>query len=83
MEPFSGCKKCYIHVGFHADYILNEKKINEHIHLLMKSYAVNKIVFTGHSLGASMASINAIYLANSGIQVPLEVYNFGSPRFAN
>ena len=30
-----------------------------------------------------MASINALYLATSGVQVPLEVYNFGSPRFAN
>lgn len=30
-----------------------------------------------------MASINAIYLAVSGINVDIEVYNIGSPRFAN
>jgi putative lipase involved disintegration of autophagic bodies len=83
MEPFEACKKCFIHVGFHADYHLNERKINEHVASLIKSNPVNKIVLTGHSLGAALASINAIYLAIAGVQIPLEVYNFGSPRFAN
>lgn len=83
MEPFAGCKKCYIHVGFNIDYHLNERKITEHVNLLLKSYPVEKIIFTGHSLGAAMASINAVYLALSGPKVPLEVYNFGSPRFGN
>ena len=30
-----------------------------------------------------MASINALYLSLLGISVPIEVYNFGSPRFGN
>lgn len=63
MEPFPGCKKCFIHVGFHADYFLNQKKINDHVAALLKAYPVSKIVLTGHSLGAAMASINAIYLS--------------------
>jgi predicted lipase len=44
---------------------------------------VKKILFTGHSLGAALASINAIYTAMMSLNIPLEVYNFGSPRFAN
>lgn len=83
MAPFEACKKCYIHDGFNLDYLLNERKINEHVNLLIKAYPVEKIIFTGHSLGAAMASINAIYLAVSGVKVPVEVYNIGSPRFAN
>ena len=30
-----------------------------------------------------MASVNALYLSLMGIEVPIEVYNFGSPRFGN
>lgn len=30
-----------------------------------------------------MASINSVYISISGIKVPIEVYNFGSPRFGN
>jgi predicted lipase len=53
--------------------------------VLVKNYKVNKILLTGHSLGAALASINAIYLAMSSEygSIPIEVYNFGSPRFAN
>lgn len=83
MEEFKGCKKCWIHVGFHGDYLLNQKKLHEHIDLLTKSYPVSKILVTGHSLGAALASINALYIAMSGINYPIEVYNFGSPRFGN
>lgn len=83
MEPFPGCSKCYIHVGFHQDYHLNQKKIFERLDLITKSYPVNKIVITGHSLGAALASINALYIAISGINYPVEVYNFGSPRYGN
>jgi putative lipase involved disintegration of autophagic bodies len=83
MEPFSGCKKCFIHAGFHADYHLNEKKINDKLDILLKAYNVSKILITGHSLGAALASINAIYIGMQGKNVPIEVYNFGSPRFGN
>lgn len=62
---------------------MNEKKITDHVNLLIKSFPVEKIIFTGHSLGAAMASVNAIHLAVAGIKVPLEVYNIGSPRFGN
>jgi len=71
METFSGCKKCFIHAGFHADYHLNERRINEHLNLLLKSYPVTKILVTGHSLGAALASINAIYIALAAVNVPI------------
>lgn len=83
MEPFSGCKGCWIHVGFNADYHLNQKKIFAQIDILKKAYSVSKIVLSGHSLGAALASVNAIYLAVNGETLPIEVYNIGSPRFAN
>lgn len=83
MEPFSGCKGCYIHVGFHADYHLNEKKLKKALDSLLAAYDVQKIVLTGHSLGAALASVHGIYLAMENIKVPIEVHQFGSPRLGN
>jgi putative lipase involved disintegration of autophagic bodies len=71
MEPFSGCNKCYIHVGFNQDYHLNAKKINDHLQVLIKSYQVSKIIVTGHSLGAALASINAVHIVMSGVKIPV------------
>ena len=63
MEPFSGCKGCYIHVGFHFDYHCNAEKLKNALDALLKEKKVKKIVLTGHSMGAALASVNGLYLA--------------------
>ena len=70
-------------MGFHADYKLNQNKIDKALAQILSKHPVERIIVTGHSLGAALASINGLYLAMSDLEVPVEVHQFGSPRVGN
>ena len=50
---------------------------------LLKEKQVERIVITGHSMGAALATINGLYLSLTDIKIPIEVHQFGSPRLGN
>lgn len=73
---------CEVHKGFltaersvYNDYILPT------VQNLQQKYKY-KVVTTGHSLGAALATITAIDLINDGIQ-DVSTFHFGSPRVGN
>jgi len=73
--------KILIHEGFEKIYqqfkTQLEKIVSDHI----KKNPNTKIIITGHSLGAAIASVTATHLAI--LNYPSVVYNFACPRFCN
>ncbi|KAI5117183.1 hypothetical protein M0805_008162 [Coniferiporia weirii] len=49
----------------------------------LNKYPSYLLISTGHSLGASLASLGGISLASNFPNVPLKVYTFGQPRTGN
>jgi triacylglycerol lipase len=63
-----------VHAGFDSDARAIYSDVKPHLKLGFKTY------LTGHSLGAAVAAILAIYLIEDGFQVE-RVVTFGQPRF--
>lgn len=70
-----------VHSGFKNEvdklWPIIEKRISSK--LVKKT---DKIIVTGHSLGAAMATITAARIKHNGHEI-VELYNFGSPRAGN
>ncbi len=43
----------------------------------------DKVVISGHSLGAALSSLSAIYVSSNLTSKPVFVYTFGKPRVGN
>lgn len=85
--------KLKFHKGFH-DYLFNETvdendeagmskydQICNDLKSLLAKYPDHKVYVTGHSLGAALSSIAAIYLAcDTDLPKPISCINFASPR---
>lgn len=75
------CSGCSVHEGFyHAEQAVYSS-IKSEIQALMSKYPSYDVVLTGHSLGAALATLTALDLANDGIRTKL--YNYGCPRMFN
>lgn len=67
-----------VHEGFQNVYFSIRDSVIETCKNLNGSY--NKIVLTGHSLGAAVSELSAPDLLYQHFDVPLEVINFAAPR---
>ena len=75
------CEGCSVHQGFlHAEQAVYPDILNT-VKDLSKTYPSATIVTTGHSLGAALALLTALDLANDGFRP--KVYNYGCPRLFN
>lgn len=75
------CDECQVHKGF---YVAEQSVINDVINEVIKlqtKFPLYRIVVTGHSLGAALATLTAVDLLEKGI--PAELIDFGSPRLFN
>ena len=82
-EPYA-CSGCRIHAGFYFDYRSIERDLMTKVEELLSKYPVEKIVCTGHSLGAALSTINGLEFAlKYGDRLQVIVHNFGSPRIGN
>lgn len=77
--PF--CSKCEVHQGFYNAHQVVIEDVRNKVNALRSKYPSYKVIISGHSLGAALATLTAIDLKNSGI--PLTLSHFGSPRVGN
>ncbi|KAI1328843.1 extracellular lipase [Xylariaceae sp. FL0255] len=70
-----------VHTGFQTAWNEVSSAVWSALASATKKYPSYDIVFTGHSLGAAVATLGAAYTRNQGYYV--DVVNFGSPRFGN
>ncbi|KAI0851606.1 alpha/beta-hydrolase [Daldinia vernicosa] len=72
---------CLIHSGFFLSYKEIEDKMLDGVMAAVLANPSYKVVFTGHSLGAAVATIAAAYARDMGYK--LDLYTYGSPRVGN
>ncbi|KAK8855484.1 triacylglycerol lipase precursor [Apiospora arundinis] len=80
-EPCDLVGDCLLHAGFAGAYKEVAGPINTALAAAAKANPDYKIVFTGHSLGAAIATVAAAYQRAAGHAVDL--YTYGSPRVGN
>lgn len=81
-KPFGKQNNVKVHNGFRLQFESVESDIT---HMLETNADLfNTIVFTGHSLGASLATLASIYYTiHFTGKYHIKLYNFGSPRVGN
>lgn len=73
--------KTMIHFGFYEIFLQIQMKIEQN--LLNNKNQYNRIIISGHSLGAAISSICATYITFNITDKPIFVYTFGKPRVGN
>jgi len=84
--PLENTPTQHVHNGFWTGVGYNWPVINRFLNIRADHPCpYEKIIFTGHSLGAAQAILNAYKLSTlvPAIRDRLEVYNFGQPRVGN
>jgi hypothetical protein len=89
--PFPWCEGCRVEAGFFTVWRAVEEELLSVLGELgcrpknatsLAPGETNLLAFTGHSLGAAVASVATVFLAQMGFKVGMS-YNFESPRFGN
>lgn len=78
-EPADGVR---VHRGFYEQFLAIEHEMDADVKAFVEA-GVQRIVCTGHSLGAALSTIAAVYFAEKYVHVPVCCYTFGSPRVGN
>jgi len=78
---YPGVPNAMVHEGFLQDYLSLSYSIKSAVAKL-SSGGINRVIVTGHSLGAALATLAAVDLAQNA-SLSVEVINFGSPRVGN
>ena len=75
-------------VKVHKGFLMQYEPVKEELHTFLDSHAEEyaSIVFTGHSLGAALATLASVsYVDHQRVlewqQKVVKLYNFGSPRY--
>ncbi|KAK8066310.1 hypothetical protein PG997_013057 [Apiospora hydei] len=80
-EPCGLVGGCLLHAGFAGAYKEVAEPLRTALAAATKANPDYKIVFTGHSLGAAIATVAAAYERAAGHAIDL--YTYGSPRVGN
>lgn len=72
-----------VHYGFLTAYNSVAATVISAVQAQLVSYPSYTIISLGHSLGAALASLGGISIAENFPDVPLRVYTFGQPRTGN
>jgi hypothetical protein len=68
-----------VHGGF-ADALTDNVNILEQLQRELGNFNPCRILLTGHSLGAALATLTASYLLHTDVGQDMQLYTFGSPR---
>ncbi|TAQ83441.1 hypothetical protein B7494_g8232 [Chlorociboria aeruginascens] len=72
---------CLAEAGFYGNFLSIYSLVLPTIEDLTSRYPSYKLIITGHSLGAAVATLAAGYLREAGY--PCDLYTYGSPRVGN
>lgn len=72
-----------VHFGFLTAYNSVATTVISAVQTQLASYPSYTIISLGHSLGAALASLGGISIAENFPDTPLRVYTFGQPRTGN
>lgn len=72
-----------VHTGFAEQFFSIEHVISDDIRKIIKEYPIERIVFTGHSMGGAIACIAAAYYSNMFKNIHITCHTFGSPPTGN
>ncbi|KAL9109412.1 MAG: hypothetical protein Q9227_005919 [Pyrenula ochraceoflavens] len=81
LVPTDLCAGCFADSGFWLSWAEARDGVMKAITTADDTYADYKLVLTGHSLGASIATLASAQLRNEGH--PNTLYTYGSPRVGN
>jgi len=81
-SPYSNLPTAFVHQGFYDDYKSIKGAVQSALNSVLAHNNVTEVYFTGHSLGAALATLAAFDLAPS-LRIPSNVYTYGSPRVGN
>lgn len=76
------CSNCEVHKGFYGAEQSSINNIISQVKSLKTKYPTYKVLVTGHSLGAALATLTSLDLLAAGIS-PVRLFNYGSPRVGN
>lgn len=82
-RPRKIMKNIMVHNGFYEQFFSIESQITNDIKDIIKSHNIERIIFTGHSLGASICSIAAAYYASMFSHLYITCHTFAMPRTGN
>lgn len=76
------CDDCMVHTGFYRSYQSIESQLQKKVLSLQEKYP-GGLLFTGHSMGAAIASIALVHLTRFPAFSKSSLVTFGSPRVGN
>ena len=83
IRPKKLMKDAYVHSGFAEQFMSIEHKITQDIKSIASSYPIERLVFTGHSMGGSIATIASVYYAHMFDNLYITCHTFGTPFTGN
>jgi hypothetical protein len=73
-----------VHSGFQDTFLRTVGDVKQHVTNGLQTYGVNKVLVTGHSLGAAVGVMNGVFLRGIlGTDVDITTHVFGLPRAGN
>jgi hypothetical protein len=83
LMPFnsSACKGCQIHQGYGQQWNSAAQQVKTALQQAKAQYPQHRLVITGHSLGAGLASLAGTAMHDAGINTT--IYTYGQPRTGN
>ncbi|KAJ4387404.1 hypothetical protein N0V93_007996 [Gnomoniopsis smithogilvyi] len=82
LESIGLCDGCEVHSGFHGAWDEMSDTVMTTVQALAAEYPSYSVTFTGHSLGAALATLGCAYW-RADYGGTCEIYTFGSPRVGN
>lgn len=83
LTDYPGCQDCKVHKGFYVAQQSVMPLVRSAVQALRQQFPRYRVVVTGHSLGASLATLTALQLHAEGLTGSLRLVHFGSPRVGN
>jgi hypothetical protein len=72
-----------VHTGFYEQFMAIENQITQDTINLINSYPIERLIFAGHSMGGSIATIASLFYARKFNDKHITCHTFGSPRTGN